>query len=62
MQWSDRIGRRLKPRDLHVFVAVAEAGNMAKAAEQLAISRPVVSKTIHRPRAHARRTFARSYA
>jgi DNA-binding transcriptional LysR family regulator len=46
MQWSDRIGRRLKPRDLHVFMAVAEAGNMAKAAEQLAISRPVVSKTI----------------
>lgn len=46
MQWSDRIGRRLKPRDLHVFVAVAEKCNMAKAAEQLAISRPVVSKTI----------------
>ena len=46
MDWSDRIGRRLKPRDLHVFLAVAEKGNMAKAAEQLAISRPVVSKTI----------------
>jgi DNA-binding transcriptional LysR family regulator len=46
MEWSDRIGRRLKPRDLHVFLAVAEQGNMAKAAEQLAISRPVVSKTI----------------
>src|SRR5919106_4198542 len=46
MQWSDRIGRRLKPRDLHVFVAVAERGNMAKAAEQLAVSRPVVSRTI----------------
>src|SRR5919106_3751582 len=46
MEWSDRIGRRLKPRDLHVFLAVAEEGNMAKAAEHLAISRPVVSKTI----------------
>jgi DNA-binding transcriptional LysR family regulator len=46
MQWSDRIGRRLKPRDLHVLLAVAEHGNMAKAAERLAISRPVVSKTI----------------
>src|SRR5215510_3235216 len=46
MQWSERIGRRLKPRDLHVFMAVAEDGNMAKAAERLAISRPVVSKTI----------------
>ena len=46
MQWSDRIGRRLKPRDLHVFMAVAEHSNMAKAADSLAISRPVVSKTI----------------
>ena len=46
MDWTDRIGRRLRPRDLHVFLAVAEKGNMAKAAEQLAISRPVVSKTI----------------
>src|SRR5437867_9882126 len=46
MDWGDRIGRRLKPRDLHIFMAVAEAGNMAKAAERLAISRPVVSKTI----------------
>jgi DNA-binding transcriptional LysR family regulator len=36
----------LKPRDLHVFLAVAERGNMAKAAESLAISRPVISKTI----------------
>jgi DNA-binding transcriptional LysR family regulator len=46
MDWSERIGRRLKPRDLHIFLAVAERGSMAKAAENLAISRPVVSKTI----------------
>jgi DNA-binding transcriptional LysR family regulator len=46
MEWSDRIGRRLKPRDLHIFLAVAELGNMANAAERLAISRPVVSRTI----------------
>jgi DNA-binding transcriptional LysR family regulator len=46
MEWTDRIGRRLKPRDLHVFLAVAEAGTMARAAAELAISRPVVSKTI----------------
>jgi len=46
MDWSDRIGRRLKPRDLHVFMAVAEHRNIAKAAESLAISRPVVSRTI----------------
>ena len=46
MQWLDRIGLRLKPRDLYVFMAVVELGTMAKAAERLAISRPVVSKTI----------------
>jgi DNA-binding transcriptional LysR family regulator len=46
MDWSHRIGRRLKPRDLHVFMAVAEHGTMAIAAERLAISPPVVSKTI----------------
>jgi DNA-binding transcriptional LysR family regulator len=33
-------------RDLHVVLAVAEAGGMAKAAQRLAISHPVVSKTI----------------
>ena len=46
MDWSDRIGRRLTPRDLHVFLAVAETGSMAKAAELLACSRPVVSRTV----------------
>ena len=46
MDWTQRIGRRLKPRDLHVFMAVAEGGSMAKAADRLAISRPVVSRTI----------------
>jgi DNA-binding transcriptional LysR family regulator len=46
MDWTDRIGRRLKPRDLHIFLAVAESGSMAKAAETLACSRPVISRTI----------------
>jgi DNA-binding transcriptional LysR family regulator len=46
MQWTDRIGRRLKPRDLHIFMVVVEQGNISKAADRLAISRPVVSKTI----------------
>jgi DNA-binding transcriptional LysR family regulator len=45
-QWTDRIGRRLKPRSLHVFMVVAEQGSMGKAAQKLAMSRPVVSKTI----------------
>jgi DNA-binding transcriptional LysR family regulator len=46
MDWADRIGRRVKLRDLHVLLAVAECGGMARAAERLAITHPVVSKTI----------------
>jgi DNA-binding transcriptional LysR family regulator len=46
MHWTDRIGRRLNPHDLHIFMAVVEQGNMARAADSLAISRPVVSRTI----------------
>src|SRR5215831_16946333 len=37
MQWMDRIGRRVKLRDLHVFLAVAQFGSMAKAADRLAV-------------------------
>ena len=46
MQWEDRIGRRLKLRDLHVLFAVVQWGSMAKAAKHLSISQPVVSKAI----------------
>src|SRR5271156_907998 len=46
MQLGDRIGRRLKLRELHILLAVAERGSIAKAAHDLAISQPVVSKTI----------------
>jgi DNA-binding transcriptional LysR family regulator len=46
MDWADRIGRRIRLRDLHVVMAVADCGSMTKAAAQLAISHPVVSKTI----------------
>ncbi len=46
MKWDERMGRRLKLHDLHVFIAVAELGNMRKAAERLAISQPSVSKAI----------------
>lgn len=46
MNWSDRIGQRLSPRDLHVFLVVAAELNMAKAAKRLSVSRPVVSRTI----------------
>src|ERR1700730_10169535 len=46
MDWADRIGRRIKLRDLHILLAVAECGSMAKASDQLSVSHPVVSKTI----------------
>src|SRR5689334_1139314 len=46
MDWTDRIGRRIRLRDLHILLAVAERGGMAKASAHLAISHPVVSKTI----------------
>jgi DNA-binding transcriptional LysR family regulator len=46
MRWDHRIGGRLRVRDLHIFLTVAEHGNMAKAAEELAVSRPVVSRAI----------------
>ena len=46
MRWSDRIGRRIKLRDLHILQAAAEAGSMAKAATELAISQPAVSLAI----------------
>jgi DNA-binding transcriptional LysR family regulator len=46
MDWADRIGRRVKLRDLHVLLAVIQWGSMAKAARHLSTSQPVVSKTI----------------
>jgi DNA-binding transcriptional LysR family regulator len=41
-----RIRRRLKLRDLDTLLIIAECGSMAKAASQLAISQPAVSKII----------------
>ncbi len=46
MPWSDRVGSRLKLRDLRVFMAVANAGTMGRAAADLAVSQPVISKSI----------------
>lgn len=40
------IGRRLKVRDLQVFLAVVDCGSMAKAAKQLGITQPGVSEII----------------
>src|SRR5262245_41972498 len=46
MQIVDRIGRRVRLRDLHILLAVVERGSMARAADDLAVSQPVISKTI----------------
>jgi DNA-binding transcriptional LysR family regulator len=46
MQRTQRIDRRLNPRDLHLFTVVAEHGNISKAADTLAVSRPAISRTI----------------
>ena len=40
------IGRRLKLRDLRVFLEVVQSGSMAKAAAQLGVSQPAVSEVI----------------
>src|SRR5262245_14877920 len=46
MRSTDRIGRRIKLSDLHILLAVAQSGSMAKAASVLAVSHPVVSRSI----------------
>src|SRR5262249_54198892 len=43
---AKRIGQRLKLRDLNILMAVVRCGTMGKAAAQLAVSQPVVSKAI----------------
>ena len=46
MSWDQRVGRRLKLRDLHILMEVATAGTMGKAAERLNISQPVCLETV----------------
>ena len=46
IDWESQIGRRLKLRDLHVFVTIVQRGSMAKAAEHLGVSQPAVSEII----------------
>ncbi len=46
MQWNERLERRLKLRDLRILLAVAKSGSMGKAASDLAMSQPAVSKAI----------------
>jgi DNA-binding transcriptional LysR family regulator len=44
--WDARIGRRIRLRDLHVFLTVVQCGSMAKAAQQLSITQPAISKSV----------------
>ena len=44
--WDDRIGRRLRLRDLRVLFEVMQSGTLAKAALQLRVSQPAVSQVI----------------
>lgn len=46
MDSIDRIARRISLRDLRILTAVAKSGSMGKAAVELAISQPVISKAI----------------
>jgi DNA-binding transcriptional LysR family regulator len=46
MPTRERIGRRMKLQDLQVFMTVAEAGGMGKAAARLHTSQPAVSRSI----------------
>jgi DNA-binding transcriptional LysR family regulator len=47
MNWdAHRLGQRLKLRDLNVLLTVARCGSMGKAATQLAVSQPAISKSI----------------
>jgi len=46
MQVNERIGRRLRLRDLNMLLIVVKERSISKAAAQLAVSQPVVSKTI----------------
>src|SRR5215468_11534594 len=43
---GERALRRLKLRELRILTTVAQAGSMGKAAAQLALSQPAVSKAV----------------
>jgi DNA-binding transcriptional LysR family regulator len=46
MQFSDRIGRRMKLHDIHVLMAVVQAGSMGKAAGLLNTTQSAISRSI----------------
>src|SRR5215471_11877051 len=46
IQWDQKIGRRLRLRDLFVFLTVVESGSMGRAAAKLGVSTPSISEVI----------------
>jgi DNA-binding transcriptional LysR family regulator len=46
LDFSQRIGRRVRLQDLHVLMTVAHAGSMGKAAQKLNTTQPAVSRAI----------------
>jgi len=46
LDYEHEIGRRIRLRDLHVFLTVTQHGSMAQAAAQLGVSQPAVSGVI----------------
>src|SRR5580658_2185737 len=46
MQWDAAVSRRLRLADLQMLHAAVQAGSMAKAAQQLSISQPAISRAI----------------
>jgi len=46
MEWSDRIGRRIKLRDLHILLAVAECGKHGEGSRASRHFSAIVSKVI----------------
>ncbi|MTV12700.1 MULTISPECIES: LysR family transcriptional regulator [Bradyrhizobium] len=46
MQDIERARRRIKLRDLHILLVIAQRGSMAKAAAELAVSQPAISRAV----------------
>jgi DNA-binding transcriptional LysR family regulator len=46
LEWENQIGRRIRLRDLQIFLAVTQRGSMARAAADMGVSRPAVSGVI----------------
>jgi DNA-binding transcriptional LysR family regulator len=46
IEWDQKIGRRLRLRDLFVFLTVVELGSMGRAAAKLGVATPSISEVI----------------